>query len=112
MTSFMGSNYCFLLRKSRFVFQWSGQKRVEAVSGRPWDGAPKSCLVFIGYDKSELDDLIAQILQIECPIPKSSTENYISKQYARCFSKKVAADGRFKVPSVASLMTVLLCLPL
>lgn len=87
-------------RKSRFVFQWSGLKRVEAVSGQPWDGAPKSCLVFIGYDKSGLDDLIAQILQIECPTPNSSTENYISKENARRFSKKVAADGRFKGPSL------------
>ncbi|XP_028555134.1 uncharacterized protein LOC110093639 isoform X2 [Dendrobium catenatum] len=92
---------CFLEdRKSRFVFQWSGLKKVEAISARPWDGAPKSCLVFIGHDKSALDDLIAKILQIAGTIPKLSTNNHISQEYARSFSMKVAADGRFKDPSL------------
>lgn len=87
-------------RENRFVFQWSGLKRVEAVSGRTWDGAPSSCLVFIGHDKSELDGIISQISQIVCPLHKSSIDNRIGNDCARSFSKKVVADGRFKDPSL------------
>ncbi|KAK8916719.1 hypothetical protein KSP39_PZI022983 [Platanthera zijinensis] len=87
-------------RENRFVFQWSGLKRVEAICGRPWEGAPKSCLVFIGHDKSELDNVISQISQIVCPLRKSSIDNRIGIEYARSFGKKVVTDGRFKDSSL------------
>ncbi|KAG0486553.1 hypothetical protein HPP92_008648, partial [Vanilla planifolia] len=87
-------------RESQFVFQWSGLKRVEAVSGRPWDGARKSCLVLIGIDKSKLDDIIAQMLQSIDFVRRSPIENLLYKEYARTFCNKVTSDGRFKDPSL------------
>ncbi|XP_020270804.1 uncharacterized protein LOC109845989 [Asparagus officinalis] len=86
-------------RESRFIFQWSGVKRVEAISGRPWESAPKTCLVFIGTDKPELEAIIVQLCEPVDPPMSISSDNNILKEHARSFSMKVAADGRFKEPS-------------
>lgn len=85
----------FNFRESRFVFQWSGVKRVEAVGGRPWESAPKSCLVFIGTDKSELEAIMVQLS--ESVDPHVNISPNACKEHARSFSAKMAADGRFKV---------------
>lgn len=87
-------------RGSRFIFEWSGLKRVEAISGRPWESAPKSCLVFIGIDKSELEAITVQLSRSVEPHVNISPDTSICKEYAVSFSEKVAADGRFKEPSL------------
>lgn len=84
-------------RDSRFVFQWSGVKRVEAVGGGPWESAPKSCLVLIGTDKSELESIHLQLSKLAEP-HKEIASCIGSKESAQNFSMKVAADGRFKDP--------------
>lgn len=87
-------------RESRFVFQWSGVKRVEAISGDPWQSAPKSRIVFIGTDKSELEAIIKQLSESVGRNMNISTANNICKEHARSFSMMVARDGRFKEPAL------------
>lgn len=94
-------------RESRFVFQWSGVKRVEAVSGGPWENAPKSCLVFIGTDKSELESIHVQLSKLAEP-HKEIASCIGSEGHARNLSMKVAADGRFKVWNIALSSPLLL----
>ncbi|KAG6497998.1 COBW domain-containing protein C15D4.05-like [Zingiber officinale] len=86
-------------RENRFVFQWSGLKRVEAVSGQPWESSPKSRVVLIGTDNSELQSIVLQL---------SASANYqrvvplepgTVGEHARSFSMMVASDSRFKEPS-------------
>ncbi|XP_068669095.1 uncharacterized protein [Aristolochia californica] len=85
-------------RESRFVFQWSGVKRVEAICGELWENAPKSCLVLIGTDKSELENIVMQLSQ--STISKIRIASYIagSREFATSFSARVHLDGRFKEP--------------
>ncbi|XP_077250980.1 uncharacterized protein LOC143890258 [Tasmannia lanceolata] len=85
-------------RENRFVFQWSGVKRVEAVSGGPWESQPKSCIVFIGTDRSELEAINEQLSN--SADPQTHRASYIegSKETAKSFSMIVAQDGRFKEP--------------
>lgn len=87
-------------RERRFVFQWSGVKRVECMSGQHWESAPKTCLVFIGVDKFELESIISQLSGSADPHTKISSESAICKEFARTFAVKVATDGRFKEPSL------------
>lgn len=87
-------------RENRFIFQWSGVKRVEAISGRPWESAPKSCLVFIGTDKSELEAIMVQLSEPVDTHVNISPNSSACKEHARSFSAKVAADGRFKESSL------------
>lgn len=87
-------------RECRFVLQWSGVKRVEAVGGRPWESAPRSCLVFIGIDKSELEAIIMQLSRSADSHVKVPSDAGTSKIFARMFATKVATDGRFKEPSL------------
>ncbi|XP_058101121.1 uncharacterized protein LOC131245583 [Magnolia sinica] len=85
-------------RESRFVFQWSGVKRVEAVSGGPWESPPKTCLVLIGTDRSELEALYGQLSK--SADPQKEIASYIgrSKESAKSLALKIAKDGRFKEP--------------
>ncbi|KAG9447981.1 hypothetical protein H6P81_014109 [Aristolochia fimbriata] len=85
-------------RESRFVFQWSGIKRVEAICGGMWENAPKSCLVLIGTDKSELENIVMQLSQ--STISKVRTISCIpgSRESAKSFCARVLLDGRFKEP--------------
>ncbi|XP_008784425.2 uncharacterized protein LOC103703366 [Phoenix dactylifera] len=87
-------------RESRFAFQWSGVKRVECMRGQPWESAPKTCLVFIGIHKFELESIILQLSESADPQTKVSSESGICKEFARTFAQKVATDGRFKEPSL------------
>lgn len=84
-------------RESRFVFQWSGVKRVEAVSGGPWESPPKSCLVLIGTDKSELESIHLQLSRSADP-SKEVASSVGSTECTKDFCMKVAVDGRFKDP--------------
>ncbi|KAJ0962637.1 hypothetical protein J5N97_027759 [Dioscorea zingiberensis] len=105
------SNSCGLLRAkgiiwfaedrgTRFVFQWSWAKRVEAISGKPWDNVPKSCLVLIGIDKPELEDILLCLSRSTNHPPIISSDGGLAKEYARQFIKLISADGRFKEPSL------------
>lgn len=67
------------------------------MSGQPWESAPKTCLVFIGVHKSELESIILQLSESADPHTKVSSESGICKELARTFALKVATDGRFKV---------------
>ncbi|XP_039143663.1 P-loop guanosine triphosphatase YjiA-like [Dioscorea cayenensis subsp. rotundata] len=86
-------------RGTRFVFQWSGVKRIEAVSGQPWDTVPKSCLVLIGIDSSELEDIFVCLSRSTDP-PKIFLDGGLAKEYARQFFQLISKDGRFKEPSL------------
>lgn len=70
---------------------------MEAISGRPWESARKSCLVFIGTDKSELEAIVAQLSESVDHQMDILSNNSICKEHAKIFSMKIAADGRFKV---------------
>ncbi|CAL9118495.1 unnamed protein product [Musa acuminata var. zebrina] len=87
-------------RESRFVFQWSGLKRVEAISGQPWESSPKSCIVLIGTDKSELQTIISQLSASANPHNEVSSEYGNLKEHAKSFALMVANDDRFKEPSL------------
>lgn len=89
--------YWFFCRESRFVFQWSGLKRVEAISGQPWESSPKSCIVLIGTDKSELQTIISQLSASADPHNKVSSEYGNLREHAKSFASMVASDDRFKV---------------
>ncbi|WOL06974.1 hypothetical protein Cni_G15709 [Canna indica] len=85
-------------RESRFVLQWSGLKRVEAISGHPWESSPKSCVVLIGTDNSELQAIILQLsASADYPLEVSSEPGNL-REHARCFAGMVSGDGRFKEP--------------
>lgn len=53
--------------------------------------------MFIGTDKSELEAIIVQLSEPVDPHMNISSNSSICEVYARRFSMKVAADGRFKV---------------
>lgn len=84
-------------RENRFVFQWSGLKRVEAVSGQPWESSPKSRVVLIGTDNSELQSIVLQLsASANCQRGVSSEPGTV-REHSRSFSMMVASDSRFKV---------------
>ncbi|XP_074591974.1 uncharacterized protein LOC141847789 isoform X1 [Curcuma longa] len=86
-------------RENRFVFQWSGLKRVEAVSGQPWESSPKSRVVLIGTDNSELQSIVLQLsASANCQRGVPSEPGTV-REHARTFSMMVASDSRFKKPS-------------
>lgn len=96
---FFSHEWCtgFFCRESRFVFQWSGLKRVEAISGQPWESSPKSCIVLIGTDKSELQTIISQLSASANPHNVVSLEYGNLREHAKSFASMVARDDRFKV---------------
>lgn len=83
-------------RERRYIFQWSGVKRVEAISSGQWEAEPKSCLVMIGVDKSELDAILETLAKSVDP-PKDVSMNMSCEEYVEILATKISADGRFKV---------------
>ncbi|URE43800.1 CobW/HypB/UreG, nucleotide-binding domain [Musa troglodytarum] len=94
-------------RESRFVFQWSGLKRVEAISGQPWESSPKSCIVLIGTDKSELQTIISQLSASANPHNEVSSEYGNLREHAKRLASMVASDDRFKEPSLSKTPLVI-----
>ncbi|XP_074591975.1 uncharacterized protein LOC141847789 isoform X2 [Curcuma longa] len=91
-------------RENRFVFQWSGLKRVEAVSGQPWESSPKSRVVLIGTDNSELQSIVLQLsASANCQRGVPSEPGTV-REHARTFSMMVASDSRFKSHLSGALM--------
>ncbi|KAL5997513.1 hypothetical protein ACLOJK_008443 [Asimina triloba] len=99
-------NDCLVLHeenklKSRFVFQWSGVKRVEAISGGPWESAPKSCIVLIGTDESELEAVIGLLSKSVDPQEMPSYTG--ASKELKDFCLRLGLDGRFKCTAPKSL---------
>lgn len=57
---------------------------------------PKSCLVLIGIDSSELEDIFLCLSRLTDP-PKIFLDGGLAKEYARQFFQLISKDGRFKV---------------
>ncbi|KAL4191754.1 hypothetical protein AMTRI_Chr07g82200 [Amborella trichopoda] len=85
-------------RRNRYVFHWSGIKRVESVCSGPWESPPKCCLVLIGTDRVELEAIYSQLLKTsDSGKDKSAPNEDSALEHAERFCKKVEMDGRFKV---------------
>ncbi|XP_078428472.1 uncharacterized protein LOC144700802 isoform X2 [Wolffia australiana] len=89
-------------RDRRYIFQWSGVKRVEAVSSGRWEVAPGSRLVMIGVDQSELVAIL-EMLQTLPDHPKSIPFEISCKRYSEILASRISNDGRFKEPCLEKM---------
>ncbi|CAA6673139.1 unnamed protein product [Spirodela intermedia] len=89
-------------RERQYIFQWSGVKRVEAISSGHWESAPKSRLVMIGVDKSELDAILETLAKSPDP-PKHMSMNISCEEFVETLATKLSADRRFKEPCLEKM---------
>ena len=86
-------------RRKRFVFHFSGARRVEVVEHEPWEGSPQSTLVLIGTSSAELAALRDELDGLLTQAPENLSD---SAAAASACAALLAAEERVAVCAPAA----------
>ena len=96
-----GSLFTAQRRRKRFVFHFSGARRVEVIEREAWEGPPESTVVLIGTNRAELLSLRDQLDGFVQP-SEGDTAQGCAVDAANAFAALLAAEGRVGICAPAA----------